>query len=44
MRKVPDIMAKDAAGRPMANSGGMDRQRRKLRRQIKNVLKMGLTF
>lgn len=39
MRKIPDIKATNAAGRPMANSGGMQRQRKKLRKQIKLVLK-----
>jgi hypothetical protein len=38
MRKIPDIKATKAAGRPMANSGGMDRQRKKLRRQVKHIL------
>lgn len=39
MRKTPDILATDAAGRPMANSGGLQRQRKKLRKQIKLVLR-----
>jgi hypothetical protein len=39
MRKVPDIKQKEAAGRPMANAGGLKRQRKRLRHQIKSVLR-----
>lgn len=43
-KHTPDIKATRPNGRPMANSGGLDRVRRRLRRQIKAVLRKTLDF
>lgn len=39
MRKEPALTAKRAQGRPMANSGGLKRHAKKLRKQIKTILR-----
>lgn len=39
MRKLPSIYSDRANGRPMANSGGLERHRKRLRRQVKLVLR-----
>lgn len=40
-RKQASVYATRAAGRPMANGGGMHRARKRLRKQVKTALRVG---